>query len=68
MLVVDAYATMPEINRLRASPRAVGVTVNVGENAGGGPFRQAEVVGTASLPRRATPHGFGGRGVGKWHI
>ena len=59
-LVVDAYATMPQINRLRASRRTVGVTVNVVENATAvGRSRQAEVGSRNRFAARQTPHGFG---------
>jgi hypothetical protein len=59
-LVVDAYATMPQINRLRASRRAAGVTVNVVENATAvGRSRQAEVGSRNRFAARQTPHGFG---------
>jgi hypothetical protein len=59
-LVVEAYATMPQIDGLRASRSATGVTVNVLENATAvGRSRQAEVGSRNRFAARQTPRGLG---------
>ena len=59
-LVVDAYATMPQIDRLRAARSATGVTLNVLENATAvGRSRQAEVGSRNRFAARQTPRGLG---------
>jgi hypothetical protein len=59
-LVVEAYATMPQIDRLRAARSATGVTVNVLENATAvGRSRQAEVGSRNRFAARQVPKGLG---------
>ncbi|MGH6916207.1 MAG: hypothetical protein ACREJ0_00720 [Geminicoccaceae bacterium] len=59
-LVVEAYATMPQIDGLRASRSATGVTVNVLENATAvGRSRQAQVGSRDRFAARRTPRGLG---------
>jgi len=65
-LIVDVYATMPQIERLRAARSASGVTVRVVENASEtGRARQAEVgsgnrfAGKDRLSGQQTPRGLG---------
>ncbi len=59
-LVVEVYATMPQIDRLRAARSAPGVTVNVLENATEvGRSRQAEVGSRNRFAARQTPRGLG---------
>ena len=59
-LVVEAYGTMPQIDRLRATRRAVGVTVNVLENATEtGRSRQAEVGRRNRFAPQQAPSGLG---------
>jgi hypothetical protein len=59
-LVVEAYATMPQIDGLRAARRATGVTVNVLENATAvGRSRQAEVGSRNRFAARQAPRGLG---------
>jgi hypothetical protein len=59
-LVVDAYATMPQIDRLRTARSATGVTLNVLENATAvGRSRQAEVGSRSRFAARQTPRGLG---------
>ena len=59
-LVVEAYATMPQIDGLRASRSATGVTVNVLENATAvGRSRQAQVGSRNRFAARQTPRGIG---------
>jgi hypothetical protein len=59
-LVVEAYATMPQINRLRAARSAPGVSVDVLENATEvGRTRQAEVGSRNRFAARRTPRGLG---------
>lgn len=59
-LVVEAYATMPQISRLRTARSASGVTLSVIENATQvGRTRQAEVGSGSRLSRRQAPSGLG---------
>ena len=59
-LVVDVYATMPQVGRLRVSRSASGVTVNVVENATQtGRARQAEVGSGNRLAHGLAPRGLG---------
>jgi hypothetical protein len=60
-LVVEAYATMPQINRLRTARSAPGVTVDVLENATEvGRTRQAEVGSRNRFAAaRRAPRGLG---------
>jgi hypothetical protein len=59
-LVVDVYATMPQVGRLRATRSASGVTVSVVENATEtGRARQAEVGSGNRLARGLVPRGLG---------
>jgi hypothetical protein len=59
-LVMEVYATMPQIDRLRASKRALGVTVNVLENATQtGRARQSEVNLGNRFSGRRRPSGLG---------
>ena len=59
-LVVEAYATMSQINRLRAARSAPGVTVDVLENATEvGRTRQAEVGSRNRFAARRAPRGLG---------
>ena len=59
-LVVDAYATMPQIDGLRTSRNASGVTINVVENASQtGRARQGEVAAGNRFFGRQVPRGLG---------
>ena len=59
-LVVEAYGTMPQINRLRTTRRAAGVTVDVVENATEtGRSRQAEVGRRTRFAPGQPPSGLG---------
>jgi hypothetical protein len=59
-LVVEVYATMPQIDRLRASRSAPGVTVSIVENATQtGRARQAEVGSQNRFSSRQAPRGLG---------
>ena len=59
-LVVEAYATMPQLDRLRATRSAPGVSVDVLENATGvGRARQAEVGSRNRFAARQVPRGLG---------
>jgi hypothetical protein len=59
-LMIDVYATMPQISRLQTSRRSSGVTVTVIENATEvGRARQAEVGSGNRLSRRQTFSGLG---------
>jgi hypothetical protein len=59
-LVVEVYATMPQVDRLRASRSAPGVTVRVLENATqAGRARQAEVGSRNRFSGRQRPTGLG---------
>ena len=59
-LVVEVYATMPQIDRLRAARSAPGVTMNVVENATQtGRARQAEVGRRNRFAGRQAPRGLG---------
>jgi hypothetical protein len=59
-LVVDVYATMPQVNRLRAARGAAGVTLHVVENATQtGRARQAEVSSGNRFSRRQALSGLG---------
>jgi hypothetical protein len=59
-LVVEAYATEPQMTRLRSARSAPGVTVEVLENASEvGRSRQAEVGSRNRFAGRQTPRGLG---------
>jgi hypothetical protein len=59
-LVVEVYATMSQVDRLRASRSAPGVTVSVVENATQtGRARQAEVSRRNRFSSRQVPSGLG---------
>jgi hypothetical protein len=59
-LVVEVYATMPQVDRLRTARSAAGVTVSVVENASQtGRARQAEVGSRNRFSSRQTPRGLG---------
>jgi hypothetical protein len=59
-LVVEVYATIPQLDRLRATRSAPGVTVNVVENATRtGRARQAEVSSGNRFSGRQAPSGLG---------
>jgi hypothetical protein len=59
-LVVEVYATMPQVNRLRVARSASGVTLNVVENATQtGRARQAEVGSGNRFSTRQAPRGLG---------
>jgi hypothetical protein len=59
-LVVEVYATMPQLDRLRAARSAPGVTVSVVENATQtGRARQAEVGSRNRFSSRQAPRGLG---------
>jgi hypothetical protein len=59
-LVVEVYATMPQLDQLRATRSAPGVTVNVVENATQtGRARQAEVGSGNRFSGRQAPSGLG---------
>ena len=59
-LVVEVYATMPQVNRLRVARSASGVTLNIVENATQtGRARQAEVSSGNRFSSRQAPSGLG---------
>jgi hypothetical protein len=59
-LVVEVYATMPQINKLRAARSASGITLNVIENATQtGRARQAEVSSRNRFSGRQVLSGLG---------
>jgi hypothetical protein len=59
-LVVDVYATMAQVNRLRVARGAAGVTLHLVENATQtGRARQAEVSSGNRFARRQAPGGLG---------
>jgi hypothetical protein len=59
-LVVEAYATMPQLDGLRTSRSASGVVLNVVENATQtGRARQAEVGSRNRFSARQAPSGLG---------
>jgi hypothetical protein len=59
-LVTEVFATMPQVNRMRAARGAPGVTVNVVENASEtGRARQAEVSSRNRFTTRQRPTGLG---------
>src|SRR3954453_12225723 len=59
-LVVEVYATMPQLDRLRATRSASGVSVSVVENATQtGRARQAEVGPQNRFSGRQAPSGLG---------
>lgn len=59
-LVVEAYATMPQLDRLRRTRSAPGVSVDVVENASQvGRTRQAEVGSRNRFAGRQVPRGLG---------
>lgn len=59
-LVVDVYATMPQVNRLRVTRGAAGVTLNIVENATQtGRARQAEVSAGNRFSSRQALSGLG---------
>ena len=59
-LVVEVYATMPQVDRLQTSRSASGVTVSVVENATQtGRARQAEVSSRNRFSSRQAPSGLG---------
>src|SRR5688500_7779629 len=58
--VVEAYAPMPEVERVRTARSSSGVTVNVVENASEtGRARQAEVGSGNRFATRQAPGGLG---------
>ena len=58
--VVDVYATMPQVNRLRVARGAAGVTLHTVENATQtGRARQAEVSAGNRFARRQALSGLG---------
>ena len=66
-LVVEVYATMPQVDRLRASRSASGVTVSVVENATQtGRARQAEVGSGNRFSGRTGAERPRDQGVGPW--
>jgi hypothetical protein len=59
-VVVDVYATMPQVNRLQAARSAAGVTLHLVENATQtGRARQAEVSSGNRFASRQAPSGLG---------
>jgi hypothetical protein len=59
-LVVEVYATMPQVTRLRGARSAAGVTLNIVENATQtGRARQAEVSSGNRFARRQALGGLG---------
>jgi hypothetical protein len=59
-LIVEVYATMPQVDRLRASRSAPGVTVSIVENATQtGRARQAEVGSRNRFSGQQPPSGLG---------
>jgi hypothetical protein len=59
-LVTEVFATMPQVNRMRAARGAPRVTVNVVENASEtGRARQAEVSSRNRFTTRQRPTGLG---------
>ena len=59
-LVMEVYATMPQVNRLRTSRSTSNVTLNVVENATQvGQARQAEVGSGNRFSSRQAPSGLG---------
>lgn len=61
-LVVEVYATMPQVNRLQAARSASGVTLNIMENATQtGRARQAEVGSGNRFSSRQALRGLGSK-------
>jgi hypothetical protein len=59
-LVMEVYATMPQVNRLEAARNAPGVALNIVENATqSGRARQAEVSSGNRFSSRQTLSGLG---------
>ena len=61
-LVMEAYATMPQVNRLQVARSASGVTLNIVENATQtGQARQAEVSAGNRFSSRQALRGLGSK-------
>ena len=61
-LVVEVYATMPQVNRLQVTRSAAGVTLNIVENATQtGQARQAEVSSGNRFSSRQALRGLGSK-------
>ena len=61
-LVVEVYATMPQVNRLQVARRAAGVTLNIVENATQtGQARQAEISSGNRFSSRQALRGLGSK-------